>query len=165
MGGTKKFKGLLISKYGVKIENYKKYLPPLVKPEPCPSLLEGLNWNLLNPAPFPLEHSVAGFAPGINSVVVSNGFSSYIGAILDMNTGSWRLGPSLDTVNHEGNAVTLPFEDTFIVVGGYKSDGTYDTQIRKFDYNSETFVKLADLVEGKSFTAAILIPDDYFQCQ
>ncbi len=128
-------------------------------------IFDGSKWTLHSPSLITMEHSVAGYVPATHSLVIAGGFSSYATIIQDLTTLEWRSGPTLNGASyHFGNAAVVPYLDTFLIVGGYITDGTYDDRIRMFEPTTETWQTVARLQSGKSFVAAFTVPDEYAAC-
>lgn len=62
--------------------------------------------------------------------------------------------------------MSVPFEDTFLIVGGNSIfAGTELDTIWQFDPSIQQYVKRSEkLSEGKYDSAAFMIPDDYIVC-
>ena len=89
------------------------------------------------------------------------GYDSDITEILNFDTLTWRLGPSLPSAVNGGGFA--PFEDSFVVAGGY-GDYFQDT-IYQYDPANEVWITREEkLAHSRYFTAAAMVPDDMVEC-
>ena len=106
---------------------------------------------------------------GIQKLVVTAGFSYGTAAqlvsteIFNLNTYQWEvtLGPNLPRQVEKG--VSVPFQNTFLVVGGYDSP-TYLTTIYQYDPNTEDWITRDETILPREVFTAFLIPDDIVTC-
>ena len=78
-----------------------------------------------------------------------------------MDTLQWSAGPNLPRKCAYG--VSVPFEDTFLVVGGYSSVSL--DQILQFDQETETWITRTEkLATGRHYFAAFMVPDNAVKC-
>ena len=80
--------------------------------------------------------------------------------IFSLDTLSWRPGPTFSL----SAPASVPFEDSFIVIGGYSENGAGElkshSEIYKWDVETEDFVLMAqELSEARDTMEAIMVPD------
>ena len=78
--------------------------------------------------------------------------------------GQWNRGPDFP-VAQVGGGVSVPYGDTFLMVGGenFVHEALY--LIYKFDIDTHTFVKLEQrMAIPRSSFAAFLVPKDLLSC-
>ena len=81
--------------------------------------------------------------------------------ILDLSTMTWRAGP--DFPEPRENGASVPFGDSFIVVGGQSGDLlTYYDDILRFDPATEDWVVMDEKIAfANDDVTAIMVPDPY----
>ena len=127
-----------------------------------PYLQEPLEINVRSLA----QAGVVTRSDGTQEVVVAGGLpipTSDTVEIFSFETGSWRSAENnLPSSNHDGASV--PYGDTFLIVGGYDTFTEIDT-ILKYNPDEEFFETLPQhLLYGTARMAAMLVPDNYFDC-
>lgn len=100
---------------------------------------------------------------GSKSIVIAGGVGlddTLVHELSDMAL-PWRPAGNLPNKLYLGE--TVPFGDTFMIVGGY-SDGGVDTLL-EFDLILDTWtVRTERLSQGKFQSAAFFVPDSFVQC-
>ena len=79
--------------------------------------------------------------------------------ILDLTTMQWTWGVSLP--NPFVAATSVPYKNTFLVVGGSYTTGVDYNTIYEYDPNTDNwFTRAETLTAGRSYAAAFLVPDE-----
>jgi len=100
-----------------------------------------------------------GFSNGDRVVVVASYGKSHV---LDLSTNTWSAGPN-HQYRYAGQGV--PYGDTFVVVGGYGTDGQKTFRIEMYQPDAGTFTTLsAKMSQAANYHVVISIPDDLVQC-
>ena len=82
--------------------------------------------------------------------------------ILDLETLEWAPATDLPYTIAYGSSV--PFKDTFLVVGG-EDDVNYQTAIYQFDLTTNGWITRDEqLVTGRRLFASFLVPDNAVNC-
>ena len=104
---------------------------------------------------------------GEEEIVVAGGSYVKSSEIFSIKLGQWREGPDLPVNGDLEGAVSVPYEDTFLVVSGrdYGHTPEHRREIYKFDPRTESWITLQQkLSTGRKEFAAFLIPDDLIDC-
>ena len=126
-------------------------------------------WQSVNDLPtarVACQAGVAKYGDDSYHVIVTGGYGVKTTEIFSLDTLTWRVGP--DFPYDVSYASVVPFEDTFLVVGGYTEDfaffGEMDTVI-KFDPLTESWIELpVKMKDTRESFAAFTIPDWYANC-
>ena len=83
--------------------------------------------------------------------------------ILDMdNPTGWTAGPLLPQPLQD--AVSVPFGDTFLIVGGHDND-VGSNNIYEYDNNMDSWITRPEkLTIGRYYPCALLVPDEVARC-
>jgi len=93
-------------------------------------------------------------------VLVAAQRSSFIYSFRDL---LWREGPKLPV--NLSDLAYAPTSDGFLAVAGEDLRGRYTTLIYRFDETVyEWYLEEAHLEEGRSFAAAVALPEDFAPC-
>ena len=94
---------------------------------------------------------------------MAGGQNSKTSEIFDLATQTWRYGPDLPVSNQLYWGASVPYGDTFLIIGGY--DYEYSDSILSFDPTLDSWVELPQkLTQGRNKFAAFLAPDDFVTC-
>ena len=99
----------------------------------------------------------------VEKIVVAGGYPfEYLATVevYNIKENSWETADDLPFGRLSGAAV-VPFEDTFIMIGG---DGSkkYSNKLWKYKKNGEWEEMPNKLSEGKGYVTAIAVPSDIF---
>jgi hypothetical protein len=110
------------------------------------------------------------YADGRRVVVVAGSYADTKSVeVLDLDENVWRAGPDLPVATYLHAGASVPFGDTFLIVGGY-GDGLAEERkllasIIVYDPAAEDWVTLPQqLAEPRAFFTAVLVPDDFAEC-
>ena len=82
---------------------------------------------------------------------------------MDLETKTWRAGPTLPT--HRCNSASVQFGDTFLLVSGQEGSNAlseYYDNILQFDMDNEEWIVREELLASPNDdVVAILVPDEY----
>ena len=121
--------------------------------------------------PTPRSHVQAGlvkYSDGSEHIVVAGGydgsFYSDVTEIFHLQTQTWSTGDNLPVEIRDGASV--PFEDSFLIVGGYSSNGGgyldtihyFNPLLQKWETRDET------MKDGRYLLAAFMVPNSYSNC-
>ena len=83
--------------------------------------------------------------------------------ILDLDTMQWSAGPNLPGPRYD--AASVPYKNTFLVVGG--KDGGHAVQDTIFEFDPETgdwITRIEQMTLKRSLFAAFMVPDYAVNC-
>jgi hypothetical protein len=117
----------------------------------------------------PALHSQAGLvihSDGRAEVVVAAGWATNATQVFSVDTQTWRLGSDFPAGTLGGGS-SVPYGDTFLVVGGSINGAFGPVQDTIFMYEVETgqWVSLPQRMSvARVEFAAFLVPDDFVSC-
>lgn len=126
-------------------------------------------WNQLPDMPEYREIPQAGvvtYADGSKHLVIAGGRNDGTSTILNLDTMTYRPGPDIPNVLELYYANSVPFGNTFLMVGGTE-DGISSrlNTIYEFDTTNENWiVRPETLKTGDWAMTAFMVPDTYVQC-
>ena len=103
-------------------------------------------------------------ANGSVEVVVITAYSTSKTQILNLGTLVWRYGPH-DFPFPLGYAASVPYGNTFIVIGGYNGSIDQDA-IYQYEVDTGDWLLLPQhLATARRVFAATMVPDDLIHCE
>ena len=124
-------------------------------------------WTELPPQPQGKADGAAGilkYGNGSFELVVTGGERSKLTYIYSFHNDEWRDGPELPVFFELEDAISVPYGDSFLLVGGLDSS-VFRTSIIKYDIDTQNWETLPQtLTLGRFSHAAFLIPDDTVEC-
>jgi len=124
------------------------------------------SWNETESMPTAREYLMCGpvqSQPGgpVEKIVVAGGIGGVETVeVYNVQENSWETADDLPFGGLLAAAV-IPFEDTFIMIGGYGSNG-YSDKLWRYKKSGEWEEMPNKLMEGKQYVAAIGVPSDIF---
>ena len=107
------------------------------------------------------------FQNGTKIVILAGGANSNSAEAFDLQGEKWISGiPDLPVEFELYDGCSVPFEDTFLIVGGYKATGPYyQKSIIAFDQAEMNWKTLDEELDvPRSEFASFLVPEDYVTC-
>ncbi|CAM6054068.1 unnamed protein product [Sphagnum tenellum] len=129
--------------------------------------IESETWTALPDTLLPVQRVQAGLIThpdGRLEIVVAAGSATNRTQIFSFDTYTWRLGPDFPTGRVYGGS-SVPYGDTFLVVGGYVVGGSYQSSIYSYHIETGSWLKMPqELAIARQLSAAFFVPDDYVNC-
>ena len=101
---------------------------------------------------------------GEEAVVVAGGRDLNTVEIFFPSSMEWREGPDLPASDRWDAGMSVPFGNTFLIVGG-EADGDISDRIIKYDVDNDDWIELPQtLTTARADGAAFLVPDNYVTC-
>ena len=99
-------------------------------------------------------------------VVTSGQFGGRETEILNLESFSWRLGPLFPSENAIYLGQSVPYAESFLVVGGHRLfDDTESKQVWYFDARIDKWIDMGVTLDFEKVSySAIWIPDDKVVC-
>ena len=98
---------------------------------------------------------------GKKKLMVTAGGTDALTNILDLDTLEWKTG--LDLPNAAIHAASVPYKNTFLVVGG--NDGGFLDTIYEFHPETEVWITRSEtLMTARHAHTAFLVPDSAVNC-
>ena len=110
---------------------------------------------------------LATFANGTQVLIVAGGYNgNELSSTEILNLDSvdqWSNGPNLPIGLREGSSV--PFKDTFLIIGGYDFNDDSSPNIYEYDVRNEAWITREEkLTTPRRLFAAFLIPEEVARC-
>ncbi len=115
--------------------------------------------------PTPRADCQAGFVTypdGTNGVLVAGGNYERRAEFLNLETLVWVPKADLPVDIHLGASV--PYQDSFLIVGGIKVSSTYLDSVYYYNPNSDIWELIYTLDYGTAYSGAFLVPDSFAYC-
>lgn len=100
------------------------------------------------------------YPDGTQGILVTAGSDDVSSHFLNLETLLWE--PKADFPYIVDRAPSVPFQDSFLVVGGYSA--AYIRTIHFYDTAADEWKGIANMEEGKRYTAALMVPDSFANC-
>ena len=97
---------------------------------------------------------------GSKEIVVTTGYYSTTGTeteIFNLGSMTWRSGPDFPVSTFDG--FSLPYNNTFLAIGGLPNEDYFSNQIWHFNPDSYEWEMISTMVQGRSQLAAIALPE------
>ena len=115
---------------------------------------------------FSREWSHAGlvkFKNGPEVVMVAAG--DHTNTVEIFNLGTWEWSYHTSWTEYRAGGMSVPYGDTFLVVGGEISSGDYSTEILWFNLDTEAWETRPEVVPSQTaYSAAFFVPNSYIRC-
>ena len=102
-------------------------------------------------------------ANGTREIVVTSGYYSTGGQtteIFNLDSQTWRAGPQLPTAEETYSGTTLPYGNSFLVVGGYSIVSGCRSEIWLFNPDSYEWEVIATMTQERYSLTAIAMPEN-----
>ncbi len=106
------------------------------------------------------------YPDGTQGIIVAGGYYDEKSVdFLNLDTLIWEPRPEMPINIHEG--MSVPYKDSFLIVGGYSTQVRSDHLDTIYYYNpmSDEFELLGHMMDKRETFAAFMVPDHYANCQ
>ena len=105
------------------------------------------------------------YPDGTKGIIAAGGYYTEKSVdFLDLDTLIWEPRPRMPINIYIG--VSVPYQDSFLIVGGYSSDGpNYLDTIYYYNPMTDEFELLGQMMDERETFAAFLVPDYYANCE
>ena len=122
-------------------------------------------WTELPPMTEKRGGHSCGVVSGGTELVVAGGYISKSNSeILDLSTLIWRSGPALPSIRE--SSASVPYENSFLMVGGFMSGGILFEDILQYDADAESWITRPEKLDfGRDRAVAMMVPDEMVECK